>query len=524
MESAVQRDRRFAGDGTTAATAVSIAATRAGVDPAIIVNEVDAAAAEGIGSDQPVETSTDDQGGGRVSSPVRLNAAPAGAGKTTATAERVAKQGSTIWLTNRHEDARAVVAMIEENGGRVGYALPLCEETCRHSEDIAIWQAKGYPYRRGYCTQVCELRGVGCRYLDAIKNLDHAPIIVTTKALARSPNFFQAYKNTRRRNVVIDEDPIALLRPSVTLQRQDLEEYLAVLPEVIDQLGRRDNEDACGIEEAEHWQRVAHWCHEQTSQRPAIGDPAPVEVPDWVRRPTARSEEEKRMRKAGLRAFMSEFYKRMRRSPKSTVRNLRRDFVALGRAAGGMAFVTSKDVLFHVKVTIPRNKEITVLDATANPNLLRPLFHPREIKVLFGDAKVEPAGRIIQVMDAVNPMCSTTAPSRKMIRLIDAIGDRHPDGGLVVISHKAAIKGLMEASKHTERIIPAHFGAVRGRNDLETTHEHPIGAHIIVGSPKTSETDRQQLALAVYGTRILPFPPLETVGSARRYRHGAEGA
>jgi hypothetical protein len=40
---------------------------------------------------------------------------------------------------------------------------------------------------------------------------------------------------------------------------------------------------------------------------------------------------------------------------------------------------------------------------------------------------------------------------------------------------------------------------------------NPIACHIVAGSPKTTEGDRQQLALAVFGPNILPFANLVTV-------------
>src|SRR5262249_39430668 len=84
--------------------------------------------------------------GARVPLPVCLIQAPTGTGKTEATARYVAREGSTCWLADRHEDVEAAVAAIERHGGQVGRVLPL-EEYCLHADTVSWWQAKGYMYR-----------------------------------------------------------------------------------------------------------------------------------------------------------------------------------------------------------------------------------------------------------------------------------------------------------------------------------------------------------------------------------------
>jgi hypothetical protein len=127
------------------------------------------------------------------------------------------------------------------------------------------------------------------------------------------------------------------------------------------------------------------------------------------------------------------------------------------------------------------------------------------------DERVRPAGRIVQLMDFNGPRSYLNKVPPKVVKIIDAIGDLHPNGKIVLISHKSCVEALAKASKHVSRIKVAHFGALRGRNDLEPSPGNLIACHIVVGSPKTTEEDRRQLALAVYGKSILPFAELETV-------------
>src|SRR5690349_16484832 len=114
-------------------------------------------------------------------------------------------------------------------------------------------------------------------------------------------------------------------------------------------------------------------------------------------------------------------------------------------------------------------------------------------------------------MDFNGPRSYLNQTPRKLIRIIDAIGDLHPKGRIVLISHKSCVEKLKSASRHAERIVTAHFGALRGRNDLEPGPDNSIACHIVAGSPKATEASRQQLALTVFGPNILPFADLVTV-------------
>src|SRR3712207_7882170 len=63
-------------------------------------------------------------------------------------------------------------------------------------------------------------------------------------------------------------------------------------------------------------------------------------------------------------------YTTLSRSPVGTLRNVHRDLDDLARrAAGRFTYVGSDALTFHIRTTIPRDKRILVLDATADPRL-----------------------------------------------------------------------------------------------------------------------------------------------------------
>jgi hypothetical protein len=442
-------------------------------------------------------------------------AAPTGCGKTTEAAALVAEHGKTTWLCDRHEDAEAACLAIEEHGGTVGRVLPLQGQqpngaaNCLHPGIIQMWQAKGYNYRAGYCKAgCCERNGdpESCPFLASIDALEKADTVVVTKALARTKGFFHTRGNPRRETVIIDEDPIGLLRPAVLLTRSDLEKYIATAADIAARF-RKDN-DYPAHAVIEHHGRVAQWVLDQIIGSDPDAQPRPLPIPGQLL--GLQTQFPEKAIKNGKKAVEQAFRDRMRRNPADTVRNVTRDLRDLERAAGHRLFVTAAEALFHVAVRVPRNKRVFVLDATANAELLRAVFAPRPVEI-WCDQEIEPAGRIIQLMDFNGPRSYLNKSPAKLVKIIDAIGDLHRHGTLVLISHRSCVEELKNASRHARRIRAAYFGALRGRNDLEERPDNIIACHIVAGSPKTTEEDRQRLALAIYGESILPFADLQTV-------------
>jgi hypothetical protein len=454
---------------------------------------------------------------------VHLLAAPTGTGKTLATARAVATMGRTCWLADRHEAVDEAVQLIEGAGRAVGRVVPLHGETagvpnCLHADTIEVWQAKGYNYRVGYCPG-CERHADPnqCPFLGSLAGLAAADTIAATKALARRPGFFSKMGNSGRQTVVLDEDPIGLLRPPVEIRRGELLQFLEALG-LIDQefegraAGRGSDPAALpGRALSGVVRRIAIWCWERIAEQPPGGQPAAVDVPRELRPPRAVLRRTRAAQRLGRKELQAAFHRMMRADPARTVRNVLRDLLELvRRAAGATAFAAPEALTFHLEIKIPRRLRVIVLDATANPELLRPLFAPRPVRVHLAE-RVQPAGRVIQFVDFNGPRSTLNEIPGKAVRIIDALGDLHPVGEMVLISHQSCVQALAKASRHSARIRTAHFGALRGRNDLESGPGRRVACHVVIGSPKTSEGDRRQLALAVYGRSVLPFADLETV-------------
>lgn len=442
-------------------------------------------------------------------------AAPTGVGKSEAAAKYVAETNNAIVLADRHESIDQLVATVEKYGGSVGRVVPLSGQTkgvanCLHPDIIGVWQSKGYSYRAGFCPhQKCCTRQADpekCPFLASIDALEEAPTIAATKALAKAQGFFSAYGNSHRDALIIDEDPIGMLRPLVAITRDDLSKYLDVMKAIVNHFQKQSVVENQVI--ARHYQNAASWLWETIKKQEPEAQLQAEAIPPEVLR--VNSTLPKKALARGKRSLDKLFHALMRKDPHQTVRNVTRDLTDLKRAAGKVVFTDSNKVIFHLRVRIPHGKHVFILDATANAELLRPMFPGSEIVVLC-DERVRPAGRVIQFMDFNGPRSYLNRHPKKLVRIIDAIGDLYPNGAIVLISHASCVEELRMASRHAGRIRTAYFGALRGRNDLEHRPEDPIACHIVAGSPKTTEEDRQQLALAVYGRAILPFPELQDV-------------
>jgi hypothetical protein len=240
---------------------------------------------------------------------------------------------------------------------------------------------------------------------------------------------------------------------------------LALIDRIVAYFDNQDNE--AGRAEASRSRRIARWCWDQINNQPPDADPEVVPVPMQLRRTKAVLARSKRACKAGRRAVDRVFHALMRKDPVGTIRNVARDLEELvTRSAAGTAYVSCGQILYHVKVAIPQHKRIIVLDATANAELLAPIFAPKRVEVVCGE-RVQPAGRVIQFMDFNGPRSYLNKIPAKLTSILNAIGDVHPVGPIVLISHKPCVDKLREASRHAGRIVTAHFGALRGRNDLE---------------------------------------------------------
>ena len=165
-------------------------------------------------------------------------------------------------------------------------------------------------------------------------------------------------------------------------------------------------------------------------------------------------------------------------------------------------------VRFRRKHPLPEDKEIFILDATANEDLLRALAPGWEIKVK--DCKpIEQKGSVIQIMDY--------DVSRNRVRIeVDRHGDGNPswlvqvldkilerEGRTPIISFKrvtsqpAPENDILGLLKQKDMVGELFNFPCRGRNVESKTL-------IVLGTPYKDEASIWELAMALYGTEGLP--------------------
>src|SRR5262249_33161558 len=166
----------------------------------------------------------------------------------------------------------------------------------------------------------------------------------------------------------------------VKITRKDLEAYLETLDRVDEWLEK--NGLTAALAQYRISRRIAIWAFNQTSRQEAGGQPEAVAIPPDLKPTKLVLRRTKKEANKGRRELDKAFHRLMREDPEGTIRNVCPDlFDLVGRAAGGTVFVDASKVIFHLRLTIPTNRRVIILDATANADLLRAVFAPRPVKV-----------------------------------------------------------------------------------------------------------------------------------------------
>lgn len=199
--------------------------------------------------------------------------------------------------------------------------------------------------------------------------------------------------------------------------------------------------------------------------------------------------------------------------------NLFSDLVELlGRE--GPVHLTPRMCRWARRAVLPRKRQILVLDATAEPEVLEGILgRPVTVAKL---PPVEQRATIFQAMDRI----ATRSGNRKDLadddsylkRLVTEVAHRHKGEPLLCISFKRDTEALAELlDREHGQADTVHYGALRGLNRFA---DYPVG--LVIGRPMPNEASLQLLAVAAFGTQALDddlnAPPLqwqlhtETVG------------
>jgi hypothetical protein len=164
-------------------------------------------------------------------------------------------------------------------------------------------------------------------------------------------------------------------------------------------------------------------------------------------------------------------------------------------------------VRFRKRNPIPEDREVFILDATANEDLLRAIFPDWTFQVWECPA-IEQQGRIIQVMDydiSRSRLRKEIARHEDhnpswLVQVIDNILEVH--GPMPVITFKNVMTGQPEWDI---------LGKLKYRDRITGTYNYPCRGHtidsdklLVVGTPYKDEAIISELAMAIWGPDGLP--------------------
>lgn len=395
-------------------------------------------------------------------------------------------------LTEKHK--RAVILTLEnELADHHSNLLPqakrmpvLRKDGCILPDEYEATSRRGFQPSQGFPCHGCKIGTRNCQYLMKFAGLESAEQLCCAAVYHTHDDFYASHGNENRPIVVFDENCIDLLLEPVAT---DLDDWRAWL-----KMASQSGQDVERIRSLVGWLGEAENKFLLQDNQKYL----PVEVPT----------EMKGQIESDVGPWLNA---NAHRFPKVT--NLYREAVYLltqpdshvlfERCEGQKQDIAR--IRFRMRHLLPEDKEVYVLDATANEDLLRAIAPGWDIRV-WECPPIEQAGRITQIMDY--------DLSRNRIRrevngheddnpswlpqVVDHILDKH--GPAALISFKEVINGttdLVSLLKHKDKIVRLDNFPCRGHSFDEKTL-------IIIGTPYKDEACVWEFAMALWGKDQLP--------------------
>lgn len=170
---------------------------------------------------------------------LHLDRSQTGAGKTYATMQAIRQASRSLIVLPTHENVRERVQEMQA-AGIDALAFPQLDETnCRNFTDASRAQAAGLSVGQSVCVG-CQFKA-GCEYRDTVAKAKKSPHgVATHERLIRSPRVADDCAV-----VVIDENPVAVLQPSLAASPQAVAAVGDMAHRLMYQAGERG--DASGV-------------------------------------------------------------------------------------------------------------------------------------------------------------------------------------------------------------------------------------------------------------------------------------
>lgn len=434
---------------------------------------------------------------------------PPGLGKTYTLCQQLGeKKKKAIILTLENKLARTHQELLQQEGN-VARRMPVLRETaCPHPDDYEATARRGFKPSQSFPCRKCAIGPSNCAYLLGFSSMTQADQLCAAAIYHTHHEFYQSHGNEDRPILVFDENCIDLLLEPVSHSIHDWRNWSAMV-----QRWKPDHDLTKAFAALVKWLEQAQ--REFLGAVDDNGDKVkfrPVVVPGELKLPEPQS----------TNSLIDWLDKNAYKEVNRHVQNLTTAAIYLLTEPSSYVLLEriAKDdgdlviVRFRKKNPLPKEKEVFILDATANEELIKTLAPDWQIQV-WDCPPIQQAGHIVQIMDydvsrrrirreivhheSHNPSW--------LVQVVDAILEKH--GPAALISFKDVVTGdvpemdLLGHLKRRDRITDLYNFPCRG-------HTFDNDTLIVIGTPYKDQASIWELALAIWGDTALP---------ASRYMH-----
>lgn len=427
---------------------------------------------------------------------------PPGLGKTWTMCAELASLGKpAILLTLENRLAHVHRNLINQREGRAERMPVLRELGCIHPDEYEQMSRLGYQPSRSVPCQTCSIGPRQCRYLLAFSGLENNLQLCCPAVYHTHGDFYDSHGNERRPVVVFDENCIDLILAPV---EHDLSEWRAwgeLMEARMEKSRPKMRRHIRKLAALVRWLRVT-----ARDFRKEEGRTKAVAVPDVYKHFKLR-------KSPALQRWLNG---RAGGGSRRAVPNLYDPALYLLTEGGSYVLFekyrregrTRVRVRFRRWHRLPEDREVFILDATANEEIIRAAAPGWDVRV-WRCPQVEQKGEVIQIMDFDT---SRKFISREVARhrphspswlaqVIDAILAEAESAALisfkVVATDRKPEFDILRHVAHRDKIKALHHFPCRGievKSDLL----------VVVGTPYKNETAILEFALALHGADGLP--------------------
>ena len=424
-----------------------------------------------------------------------------GVGKTYTLCQKLGQKGKkAIVLTLENKLAQTHDKIINEHGGRARRMPVLRETACPTPDDYERVSRRGFAPSKSFPCRKCPVGPRNCPYLLAFSSVNDADQLCAAAVYHTHEDFYGRYGNEHRHIVVFDENSVdQFLEP----QSWSLAAWQAW-----GQMLRRYQADHPKDKHLRPIFALIDWLGETAGAFLADANKpkyAPYLIPDHLHVPKLKKKQalEKWLNKAACRKE----HRHVQNLYRAAVYLLSQPdtYVLLQRIEKPDGDVIL--VRFLKKNPLPADKEVFILDATANRELLKAIAPDWDLRV-WNCPPIEQKGTVIQIMDYDVSRARIKREVERhqehnpswLVQTIDQILETH--GPAALVTFKSVINGTAEVDilsklKHRDLITDKYNFPCRGHN-IEAQRL------IVVGTPYKDQAAIWELALAVNGLNGLP--------------------